>query len=128
MQDVETEWRRLGDITEAGRPVLRGLEVILQILRLGGHFCGDHGVSATPPSLSRLSRFCTSVQIDPCGLQAVVDLFYLGLRIFSYIYVKIYMLNFLVKNSRIRIFMRTYLSYQAVFKSALGFPKTYFYE
>ena len=47
-------WRqnggRLGDVTEAGRPVLRGLEVILQILRLGGHFCGDHGTSA-PPSL-----------------------------------------------------------------------------
>jgi len=34
-------WRqnggRLGDVAEAGRPVLRGLEVILQILRLGGH-------------------------------------------------------------------------------------------
>ena len=32
-------WRqnggRLGDVTEAGRPVLRGLEVILEILRLG---------------------------------------------------------------------------------------------
>ena len=40
MRGVETEWReRLGDITEAGRPVLRGLEVLLQILRLGGHFC-----------------------------------------------------------------------------------------
>ena len=62
---------RLGDVTEDGRPVLRGREVILQILRLGGHFCGDHGVSAPPPSLSRLSRntyctFCTSVQIVPC--------------------------------------------------------------
>ena len=47
-------WRqigvRLGDVTEAGRPVWRGLEVILQIQRLGGHFCGDHGASATPPS------------------------------------------------------------------------------
>ena len=47
-------WRhnggRLGDITEAGRLVLRGLEVILQILRLGDHFCGDHGASAPPPS------------------------------------------------------------------------------
>ena len=41
---------RLGDVTEAGRPVLRGLEVILQIRRLGGHFCGDHGASAPPPS------------------------------------------------------------------------------
>jgi len=40
----------LGDVTEAGRPVLRGLEVILQILRFGGIFCGDHGASA-PPSL-----------------------------------------------------------------------------
>ena len=47
-------WRqnggRLGDVMEAGRPVLRGLEVILQILRLGGHFYGDHGASAPPPS------------------------------------------------------------------------------
>jgi len=47
-------WRQnggsLGDVTEAGRPVLRGLEVILQIMRLGGHFCGDHGASAPPPS------------------------------------------------------------------------------
>ena len=40
---------RLGDVTEAGRPVLRGLEVILQILRLGGHFCA----SAPPPSLNK---------------------------------------------------------------------------
>ena len=47
-------WRqnggRLYDVTGAVRPVLRGLEVILQILRLGGHFCGDHGASAPPPS------------------------------------------------------------------------------
>ena len=47
-------WRqnggRLGDVTEAGRPFLRGLEVILQILRFGDHFCGDHGASAPPPS------------------------------------------------------------------------------
>ena len=49
-------WRqnsgRLGDVTEAGRPVLRGLEVILQILRLGGNFCGYNGASAPPPSLT----------------------------------------------------------------------------
>ena len=48
-------WRqnggRPGDVTEAGRPVLRGLEVILQILRFGDHFCGDHGAAAPPPSL-----------------------------------------------------------------------------
>ena len=41
---------RLGNVTEAGRQVLRGLEGILQILRLGGHFCGDDGASAPPPS------------------------------------------------------------------------------
>jgi len=29
---------------------LRGLQVILQILRFGGHFCGEHGASAPPPS------------------------------------------------------------------------------
>ena len=37
-------WRqnggRLGDVIEAGGPVLRGLEVILQILRFGGNFAG----------------------------------------------------------------------------------------
>ena len=48
-------WRQNGgrpyDVTGAGRPVLRGLEVILQILRLGGHFCGDHGASEPPPWL-----------------------------------------------------------------------------
>ena len=27
-----------------------GLEVILQILRLEGHFCGDHVASTPPPS------------------------------------------------------------------------------
>ena len=30
---------------------MRGVEVILQILRLGGHFCGDHGASAPTPSV-----------------------------------------------------------------------------
>ena len=35
-------------MAKAWWPVLRGLEVILQILRLGGHFCGDHGASAPP--------------------------------------------------------------------------------
>ena len=30
------------------------LEVILQILRFGGNFCGDHGASAPPPSTYRL--------------------------------------------------------------------------
>ena len=53
---------RLGDVTEAGRPVLRGLEVILQILRFGGHFCGDHGASAPPPSLTfRNVEFCNGL-------------------------------------------------------------------
>ena len=50
-------WRqnggRLGDATEAGRPVLQGLEVILQILRFRDHFCGDHGASAPPLALER---------------------------------------------------------------------------
>ena len=48
MRGVETEWRK------AGRPVFQGLEVILQILRFGGHFCGDHGASAPPPSINML--------------------------------------------------------------------------
>ena len=33
-----------------------GLEVILQILRLEGHFCGDHGASAPPPSCRLKSK------------------------------------------------------------------------
>ena len=45
MWDVETEWRRLGDVA-------RDTEVILKIWRLGGHFCGAHGASASPPSLN----------------------------------------------------------------------------
>ena len=53
MRGVENGREELGDGTEAGRPVLQGLEVILQIRRLGGHFCGDHGASAPPP-FSRL--------------------------------------------------------------------------
>ena len=44
---------KLGDVMEAGRPVLLGLEVILQILRLGGHFCGDYGAFAPPRSQDR---------------------------------------------------------------------------
>ena len=54
-------WRqnggRLGDATKAGRPVLRGLEVILQILRFGDHFCRDHGASAPPPSFGICFKF-----------------------------------------------------------------------
>ena len=48
---------RLGVTTEAGRPVLRGLEVIQQIRRLGGNFCGDHGASTPPPSYSQPNIF-----------------------------------------------------------------------
>ena len=47
---------RLGDVTEAGRPVLRGLEVIVQILRLEGHFCGHHGASAPPLSPHKFKK------------------------------------------------------------------------
>ena len=34
---------------------MRGVEVILQILRFGGNFCGDHGASAPPPSANCVS-------------------------------------------------------------------------
>ena len=40
---VETKWRRLGDVARGTETVSRGLEVIMQIWRLGGHFCGAHG-------------------------------------------------------------------------------------
>ena len=46
MRGVETKWRRLGDVATGTETNTRGLEVILQIWRLGGHFCGAHGASA----------------------------------------------------------------------------------
>ena len=52
MQGVETEWRRLGDVVRGTETVFLGLEFILQIWRLGGHFCRAHGASAHPPSFS----------------------------------------------------------------------------
>ena len=51
MRGVETKWRGLGDVARSTETVSQGLEVILQILRLGGYFCGAHGASAPPPSL-----------------------------------------------------------------------------
>ena len=50
MRGVETEWREPWWRHGGWETVSRGLEVILQIWRLGGHFCGDHGASAPPPS------------------------------------------------------------------------------
>ena len=50
MRRVETEWRRLGDVAIGTETVSRGLEVNLQIWRLGGHYCGAHNASAPPPS------------------------------------------------------------------------------
>ena len=52
MRGVETEWRRLGDEVRGTETVFLGLEFILQIWRLGGHFCRAHGSSAHPPSFS----------------------------------------------------------------------------
>ena len=46
MGGVEKKWRRLGDVATDTETNTRGLEVILQIWRLGGHFCGAHGASA----------------------------------------------------------------------------------
>ena len=66
-------WRqnggRLGDVTEAGRPVLRGLEVILQILRLAVRFYGDHGASAPPPSLEWGLLQTSKLKGDPISIQ-----------------------------------------------------------
>ena len=50
MLDVETKWQRLRNVARGTEMVSRGLEVILKIWRLGGHFCGAHGASAPPPS------------------------------------------------------------------------------
>ena len=52
MRGVETEWRRLGDVAKGTETVSRGLEVILQIWRLGCHFYGAHGASIPPPTLN----------------------------------------------------------------------------
>ena len=57
MRGVETEWREEAWRRHGGRKtVSRGLEVILQIWRLGGHFCGDHGASAPPPSCNVINK------------------------------------------------------------------------
>ena len=50
--------RRLGD------QFCGAMEVILQIRRFGGHFCGDHGASAPPPS-SHIIFFLSSGSRDP---------------------------------------------------------------
>ena len=60
MRGVETKWRRLEDVAKGMETVLRGLEVILQIWRLGGHFCRTHDVSTPPPSYSCTDRECTN--------------------------------------------------------------------
>ena len=52
MRGVETKWRRLGDVARDRETVSHGLEVILQIWRLGGHFCGAQGASSPPPSIN----------------------------------------------------------------------------
>ena len=51
MRGVETKWRRLGDVARGTQTVSRGMEVILQIWRLGDHFCAAHGASAPPSSI-----------------------------------------------------------------------------
>ena len=50
MLGVETKWRRLEDVSRGTETVLQGLEVILQIWRLGGQFSGAHGASAPHPA------------------------------------------------------------------------------
>ena len=47
---------KLGDVARGMETVSRGLEVILQIWRLGGHYCGAHGTSALPPSSESLLK------------------------------------------------------------------------
>ena len=51
MRGVEKKWREAWGRHGGREKVSRGLGVILQIWRLGGHFCRDHGASAPPPSL-----------------------------------------------------------------------------
>ena len=41
---------KMAEAQKRSEMVSRGLEVILKIWRLGGHFCGAHGASAPPPS------------------------------------------------------------------------------
>ena len=49
MRGLEIEWRRLRYVAIDTETVSQGLEIILQIWRLGGHFFGAHGASVTPP-------------------------------------------------------------------------------
>ena len=50
MRGLETKWRKLREVAKGTETGLRGLEVILQIWRHGGKFCGAHGSSAPSPS------------------------------------------------------------------------------
>ena len=45
----ERRWK-FGNIARGTEAVLWGLKIILQIGRLGGHFCRAHGASAPLPS------------------------------------------------------------------------------
>ena len=65
MQGVETKWGRIGVVTRGTETVSRGLEVILQIWRLGGYFCRAHGASAPPPSADKLTyRLVLNIDIS----------------------------------------------------------------
>ena len=57
MRGVETKWRETWWRHRGRETVSRGLEVILQIWRFGGHFCGDHGASAPPPYWTHCGEF-----------------------------------------------------------------------
>ena len=67
MRGVKTKWWRLVELARDMETVSQGLEIILQIWRLGGHFCGGHGASAPPPSL-RLNK----------GLEILTEVFRLN--------------------------------------------------
>ena len=48
MQGMKTEGDSFRNIARGTETVLWGLKIILQIWRLGGHFCRAHGSSASP--------------------------------------------------------------------------------
>jgi len=50
MQGMKTEGGSFRNIARGTETVLWGLKIILQIWRLGGHFCRAHGASTPPPS------------------------------------------------------------------------------
>ena len=63
MQGMKTEGDSFRNRARGTETVLWGLKIILQIWRLGGHFCRAHGASASPPPTTHKQK-CPSVRLE----------------------------------------------------------------